>query len=354
MMSHETSERLATCGARGASEDRANVFTKGTFNHVLVCLDRSEAAERVLRLATHLAQQNGARMTLLHVLNARADGAETCATDALAWEIVRQEGRAYLDRVAERVAALGVEAETRMAEGWAPQGIAVLADELDADLLVLSTHGAGGGDAWPLGRTAQRIVGLTHRALLVVPTRTGDPLPQVPPARVLVPLDGSLRAECVLPTAVRLARPSQAEVVVAHVVAEPLRTEVLSTPDDLALARQLTDRLVLRADAYLERVRTRLEAAGTHASATTVRCTDHLAGLVALAAGARADLIVVAAHGSTCNPHRRFGSVTSYAIANATVPVLVVQDLASDESREGAERPRRLPPRSLDPVPGRV
>jgi K+-sensing histidine kinase KdpD len=38
------------------------------FYHMLVCVDRSETAEAVLPLATHLAQRDGAKITLLHVL----------------------------------------------------------------------------------------------------------------------------------------------------------------------------------------------------------------------------------------------------------------------------------------------
>jgi len=187
----------------------------------------------VLPLAAHLAQMDRARMTLLHVIETLPDSPDVHATDALEWEIVRQEARSYLSHLAEGIQDLGVAAETEVAEGSAAHGIAALAAELEADLLVLSTYGEGGTGAWTLGGTAEKILALARGALLIVPASAGQPAPRVPLRRILVPLDGSLRGESVLPTVLRLARADEAEIVIAHAVPDPIRTEVLSTPEDL-------------------------------------------------------------------------------------------------------------------------
>lgn len=250
--------------------------------------------------------------------------------------------------MAEGIQDLGVAVETDVAEGSAAHGIAALAAELEADLLVLSTYREGGTGAWTLGGTAEKILALARGALLIVPAGVGQPAPRVPLRRILVPLDGSLRGESVLPTVLRIARADDAVIVIAHAVPDPIRTEVLSTPEDLELAHELADRLAARAEAYLERLRSQLFAAGARAKAIVCRATDHREGLVALAAAERADLVVVSAHGSVCNPRRRFGSVTSHVIAHSTAPVLVIQDLPSGPYREADVPPSRLPSRSLD------
>jgi nucleotide-binding universal stress UspA family protein len=120
----------------------AAVATNGGFHHLLVCLDRSETAEAVLPLASCLARVDGARLTLLHVLEVMGD--EGRATDALEWDVVREEARSYLERLAERMRELGIETDGRVAEGPAPRSVAALAAEIHADLLVLSTYGVGG------------------------------------------------------------------------------------------------------------------------------------------------------------------------------------------------------------------
>ncbi len=324
------------------------------FHRVLVCLDRSEAAEAVLPLAAYLARVDSAPMTLLHVLEGLPDGAAVRATDAIEWEVSRQEARSYLDGLIERSRELGVATtQSQIAEGSAAHAVAASAAELDADLLVLSTCGESGLDGWALGGTAQKILALGRAAMLVVPPHDRRPVPRVPPRRILVPLDGSLRGESVLPTAIRLARADRTEIVLGHVVADPVRTEVLSTPDDLALAGELADRMAARAGAYLDRIRSQLVAAGVRTSTSVCRAADHREGLVALAAAERVDLIVMTAHGSVCNPRRPFGSVTSHVIAHSTAPVLVIQDLPDRTSRAtAAPPPSLLPPRSVDAALG--
>lgn len=322
------------------------------FRRILVCLDRSEAAEAVLPLATHIAQMDRANLILLHVLEVRSDDAGGRATDALEWEIAREETRSYLDGLTSRIGALSVAAESLIAEGSVAQGVTASAAELEADLVVLSRYGQGGADASALGGSAQKILAVAHAAVLVIPSPTRHPAPHVPPHRILVPLDGSLRSESALPTAVRLARADGAEIVLAHIVPDPIRTEVLSTPEDLALAQELADRLARRAEAYLERIRSQLVAAGVSVHAAARRADDHREGLAALVASERIDLVAMAAHGSVCNPKRPFGSVTSYLLAHAAAPVLVVQDLPGRAGGLAAAQRSRLPPRSRDAAPG--
>jgi K+-sensing histidine kinase KdpD len=64
-----------------------------------------------------------------------------------------------------------------------------------------------------------------HKVLMQTPAgpaRTGrGPASGAPYRRVVVPLDGSRWAESVLPLAVRLAKASEAELLLVHVVPTP-------------------------------------------------------------------------------------------------------------------------------------
>lgn len=321
--------------------------TRG-FRSLLVCLDRSSASEAVLPIAAHLANIDAARLTLLHVLESPPDTGEGQAIDALEWEIARQEARAYLETVAQRALALGVRADTRIGEGTAARGIAAVATEVDADLLVMTRFGEGGVEDWSLGSTAQKILAVSRSAVLVVPPDHREPAARVPPRRILVPLDGSLRGECVLPTALRFARASGAELVLAHAVPDLIRTELLRAPEDLALAEQLSDRVAAGAEVYLARIEAQLRASGARVTATVCRAGDHREGLVALGALQRADLILLSAHGCGCNPRSRFGSVARFLIDHASAPVLVLQDLSQRLDGAIIAEPPRMPPRSID------
>lgn len=322
------------------------------FHHLLVCLDRSATAEAVLPLVAHLAHSHGARVTLLHVLEPPSDPGGLRATDALGWEIVRQEAQAYLDSLAQRLRDDDIQIQVHLSEGRAAPRVAALTDELDVDLLVLSAYGESGPTAWRLGDTARKILATANGSVLVVPAHDPGRIPGVPPRRVLVPLDGSARSECVLTTALQIARADAAEVILAHVVADPVRTELLFEPEDLDLARKVADRLMSRVTRYLDRQRQLLVAGGVRASVAVGRAEDHRQGLLALAATQRADLIVLSAHGSVCNPRHRFGSVTAYVLAHSTVPVLMVQDLRESATSATMNWQSRLPPRSVDAAIG--
>lgn len=323
------------------------------FANVLLCLDGSATAEAAIPLAAQLARLDAGRVTLVQVLDTPALPKAMRIHDAVAWEVAREETRAYLEHVRVTLTGLGVAAEGRIAEGVAARQIAALANELSADLVVLSTHGEGEDKAWTLGGTAQKILALVSLPLLVVPNRGHDrESANHAPRRIFVPLDGSLRGECALPTAVRVARAANAEIVVGHVVREPIRTEVLSKEADLALARELADRLVSRARRYLDRVTTRLSNDGVRASGTITRSADPREGLVALSAAERADLVIVSAHGAGCNARRRFGSTTAHYLAHARRPLLVVPDLRTERDSGLGDPSFRLPPRSRDVVIG--
>ncbi len=325
----------------------------GRFHRLLVCLDRSATAENVLPLTAHLATLDRAPITLTHVLESSSDEASQTPPSTLRWEIVRHEANAYLEHTAEGLRESGLAVESRVVEGAPAQGVAALSEALGVDLLVLSTRGeniAASADMGSLGGTAGKILSMAKRAVLVFPA--GRPATRVPLGRILVPLDGSLRSESVLGVALRLARADLAELVIAHVVPDPIRTEVLSTTEDLELAQRLADHLARRAEEYLERVQRQLAAGGAKVRTAVTRATDHREGLISLATSEQIDLIVVSAHGSVCNPRRRFGSVTTHLLAHSTAPVLVLQDLVRAPSAEHVPESSRLPSRSLDATSG--
>jgi nucleotide-binding universal stress UspA family protein len=311
--------------------DATTVSENRTRRHrILACVDRSAFADVCLPYAISLARALGSDLTLVHVMQPR-DEHVGLHTDALDWEISRQEARAYLERLEHAaVQALGRPVEVRLEQGHPAERIIEVAREIHADLTVLGSHGEGGVTAWNLGSTVHQVIAVSRGSVFVAHAASASPV-VTPPQRILVPLDGSQRTECVLPTVARIARAHDTEVLLVHVVQELLPTSVLHTAEDLELARQLASHLEASAKAYLEGLRAGLVRDGTAVRTLVVRHANQRHSIIETARHEHADLLVVAAHGAACDPDRTFGSVTEYLLTHSVVPVLMLQDLPESE-----------------------
>jgi nucleotide-binding universal stress UspA family protein len=334
---------------------RATPIPRGARNmrRILVCLDRSPYSEACLPYAISLARVFGGSVTLLYVQQPLQEHSGARITDPLAWEVSRREASAYLDHLAKETSeASGLSVDIRIEQGRPAERITAIAREIGADLTVIASHGEGGMAAWNLGSTAQQVLAVSRGSVLIA--RSGLPASSTTPRRILVPLDGSLRTESVLPTAARIAEAHGAELLLVHVVAEPLPTAVLHA-GDLDLARDLAAHLELRAKRYLDHLRARLPHDARVRTLVT-RHVDERQSLFEIARQEQIDLVVLSAHGSVCNPTRPFGSVTHHLLAHSMVPMLVLQDLSEPElDRVGEEGDEQVAPplrSSYPPEPG--
>jgi nucleotide-binding universal stress UspA family protein len=302
---------------------------------VLVCLDRSPFSEACLPYAICIGKTFGSALTLLYVQEARHELSGPLSgprsTDALGWEIARREAQEYLEGAERQATELsGQRVDVRLEQGHPAERITALARELGADLTVLGRHGEGGVTAWNLGSTVQQVLAVARGSVLVA--RSSSPAPSaVCPKRILVPLDGSLRTESVLPIAARIARAHGAELILVHVVEEPQPTALLNAAEDMALAQELATRLESHARRYLDHLRDQLAREGASVRALVIRHLDGRQVLLELAQKEQADLVVLSAHGATCNAARPFGNVTAHLLAHSAASLLVLQDLPEPE-----------------------
>jgi nucleotide-binding universal stress UspA family protein len=294
--------------------------------------------------AVFISKTFDSAITLLHVMQPPHERPGPCTTDALGWEISRQEAKAYLERFEKQVIeSSGQRADARLEQGHPAERIMALAREVHADLIVLGSHGQGGVASWNLGSTVQQILSVARVSVLIA--HSTSPVPNVvSPKRILVPLDGALRTESVLPTVARIANVHSAEVLLVHVVAEPQPTAVLYATEDLALARNLATRLESRAKSYLEHFRDQLAREIQSVRTLVIRHADERQSLLELAQKEQTDLIILSAHGATCNPAQPFGSVTAHLLTHCTVPLLVLQDLPDSELHHAEVDENLAPP----------
>lgn len=323
----------------------SEIFPRHGIQHILVCLDGSTRSDICIAYALTLADIFDTAVTLVHVMQHHDDVFGPHTTDAVGWEITRQEARARLEQLEQEAARTsGRRIGVRLEQGRPAERIVALARELGADLVVLGSHDQGDHPSWELGGTAQQVLAAACSSVLIA-RGSGVPPTFVPPKRILVPLDGSPRTESVLPTAESIATAHGAELVLVHVVAEPLPTGILAAPEDLQLARDLATRLESQATRYLKELHHHVGYDESQVLTQVARKADKRQFLVDLSAREQIDLIVLSAHGSTCNVARPFGSVTAHLLTHSKVPLLIIQDLPqSGVQSHGESDERNAPP----------
>jgi nucleotide-binding universal stress UspA family protein len=314
-----------------------------TIRHIVVPMDGSALAECALPFAAALGRVLSARITLLRVITAPSG-----RVDPVEWELVRAEAHGQLARFNSQFTASGLISDVAVREGRPAEQIIHFAQEHHVDLVVLSSHGEGGLTGWVLSSTVQKVVARTHSSILIVPAYAAEVSrrTEVRFGRILVPLDCSPRAECILPFAVALARAHDAELVLAHVVPEPeLPRRMPASSEDVALARRLTERNRLESEHYLRKVSNDLSAQGIRVQTNAVVSTRRPHAILALADREDVDLIVACAHGATGNANDRYGSTAAQLIQWSNRPIVVLQDLAGaiHESTRAQEAARSHP-----------
>jgi nucleotide-binding universal stress UspA family protein len=301
------------------------------FEHILVPLDGSSLAECVLPHVMAVAQAFGARVTLLRVLERGDTAGRAQSFDPLGWHIRKAEAEASLEGVRARLQEVGLRAESVLLEGQSAERIIEFAHENEAGLIILSSHGQSGLSGWNVSSIVLKIILRAYLPIMIV--RAYQPaaadLGGLRYRRLLVPLDCSRRAECVLSLATTLARHHESELLAAHVVAKPQMPRWSPpTQEDIELANRIVERNRLEATRYLKQLQSRLDV---HVR-TSVLLSDHTAeALHDLVEQANADLVILSAHGYSGGTKWPYGSLVVNFIGYGTTPLLIVQDLSPDE-----------------------
>lgn len=305
-------------------------------DRILVPLDGSPLAERVVPHAVTLSQIFGSSVVLLSVREREPQAGRD--VDSREWRMARAEVRGYLERVAGAFREAGIPVEVRLLEGCASGRILDMAREEDIDLIVLSSHGCGGVTDFPLSGTAAKVVAAADRSVLVI--RPGEG-PTAEPGkdlyrRILAPVDCTAPSDFGAMLAASMARPMEAELILATVVphSRPLgdpakwSEQVQLTRRLTALNRETAEKhlatLCVRLDGSLPDIRTRILDAEHVGPAL-----DHLAEEEDVS------LLVLTAHGRPLDDGWPYGAVAAGLLQYGTRPVLVFKE------REGASRDRR-------------
>lgn len=135
--------------------------------------------------------------------------------------------------------------------------------------------------------------------------------------KILVPLDGSALAESAVATAVEMARPGLASLMLVR--AAEAHTFPGADPIDAQVA------VVREAEIYLAGVAERLKQQGLTKVETSVWYGPAAAGIVDAARARKADLIVMTTHGRGGLGRLILGSVAESVLRGTTTPILLLR-----------------------------
>jgi nucleotide-binding universal stress UspA family protein len=307
-------------------------------NHILVPLDGSLLAECVLPHAITLAQVFDTRLTLLRVVERDQSTGLKRAIDPLQWQIRKVEAEVYLDKLVARFNKVGLEAEKVILEGLPQERIVEFTRDRGIGMIIISTHGQSGLSGWNVSSVVQKVILHAHVPMMIVRAHA-SPATDIAPMsyrRVLVPLDGSQRAEFALPLAKKLANSQNSQLLLVHAIVKP---EIPRHTPFSEEERQLVDRLTklnqTRAGKYLKQLQDQFSLDVK----TRVIVGDAPAAMLQdLVAQENVDLVVLGAHGYTGETRWPYGSVALNFIAYGTTPLLIVQDLSPGEMERALDR----------------
>jgi nucleotide-binding universal stress UspA family protein len=146
------------------------------YRKILVPLDGSEFAEKVLPHVETLASCTGAAVVLLRVTVYTYEGVSAAADMAgfmpvtlpETREEIRKEAADYLNKVGEGLRTRGLQVSTVVREGNAGEVIAELAHGEGVDLIAMSTHGRTGLGRALFGSVAEQVLRQAGKPLLLL------------------------------------------------------------------------------------------------------------------------------------------------------------------------------------------
>jgi nucleotide-binding universal stress UspA family protein len=298
---------------------------------VLVPLDGSPFAEQALPWALAIARAARARLRLALVHQVPYPPPLDEASSRLYVRIevaLRKSQGEYLRRVAERIRrGHPVQISRAMLQGTPAAALGEYVRDVGVDLVVMTTHALGGiRRAW-LGSVADRLVRSLEIPMLVIrPSEDGAGMAEIPGvAEILVALDGSRRAEAILPSAAALARLFGAKLNLVQVVHPVTMMTDPPTAFPTELDEELTRLRRREAQDYLDGVAEQLTRQGVPASGAAVLGGSAFDTIRDAARAPGTGMVALATHGRGGLRRLVLGSVADKLVRGGELPVLVTR-----------------------------
>ena len=294
---------------------------------IMAPTEGSDSEKAAISVAVKLAKRFNAELRLVRIGSApliieplvRPQILEICE------QTFREERLARL----RKLEALGTECRvlgeirvfTALEDGPVAPALRDYAKRFNVDLIVMSSHSRGGLKRIALGSVTDYLLRETNVAVLVVkpPVSFIAATPEETIGRIVVPLDGSLLAEQILPQVAALALRLNSTVSLLHV----LTPVTYSQKEIMQPGLPWWDTDIASADAYLARAASYLTEEGVAVSKDVVLGDDIATAILDYASRTRADLIAIATRGSGGMSRFVFGTVADKVTRKSSTSLLV-------------------------------
>ena len=308
------------------------------FRRILVPLDRSSLAERVLEHVRWLAPAETTELALVSVVEPSHyypytyhGGVDTRPERIQAREYVQR----YLEGHSGRLNSLGYTVSAKVIEGDPAEGILAWAEEWRPDLIAMSTHGRSGFTRWALGSVAEHVIqGATVPIFLV---REQTPLPIGQERCILLPLDGSEAAAEALLTAQEAAQNIGATLLLLRVLDTHDAEDLGIYFENTAAVDETIARWRIEAESYLEEVASRLRTSG-HVVETRVIAGEPGKVICEIAAHEKIHMIVMSTHGRSGLRRWVYGSTANKVLHTVNCPLILVRATGANRSAPLVQR----------------
>lgn len=275
---------------------------------ILIPTDFSETANLALEHAVKMASLVDAQITLVHVVSTFA-----FRVNLPELEVDEAEGKKLSTVVGSKLASIaeeigskhGVKVTTMVTSGRIREEVVRIADEIDADIIILGTHGVSGLREFFMGSNAFRIVSEAACPVLSVQ----DSGKGVGFSNIVVPIDNSFHSREKLGIAVRMANAYDAEIHVCGLRSYDHDDEDLNAKFRMKM-KQVEDYLKEREVKF---------------STTTLFCSNIATATMDFANEKNADLIVIMNEQEINSTGFFMGPYAQQVVNHSPIPVLSIR-----------------------------
>jgi len=291
--------------------------------HALIVRVESDLDELLLLPhAIGVAEGLNRSILLVKILHHSDHDRDGVPVDPVEWDYLKRKAMSRLKTLAENHAHGRCAVECKVLQSYLPPFTTVSGNALSEPILCVTRQ--HDELPWELDESTRRFMENGCPSVLLVPSLCKHKK-DVRYQRIMVTLDGSSRAETVLPFATTLSRFYDAELYVVHATPDPGLTQ--TGPMDaeaIELLTQVRQRNERIAKQYLNTVRDKLS---THVQGVSTRLLgngDVRHQLLESIKMENVDLVLIASHGTSDHTDVNTGAVARFMLEHSTSPVLMI------------------------------
>jgi len=288
---------------------------------VLFFIDNGPVAQAAIHHAQKVASAFHGKVVVVQVLCKPTN--LSGPIDPVDWSIKKQQTVNRLELLTKRAKDAAHPCSIELLEGQCIGQIKAFMEHRQGDIAASPRSRSDMG--WHSSETAWGVLMSKSAAVLMIPD---DAIiePNTPYRRILVPLDGSSRAEAALPKAIFLARAESAELMLCYVAPDPGLTAFGAKDQEAERLHVLVKKRNEQAGkTYLAQIRKKLEQNGLKIAVRLSSDGDARRALIKIVSQEAVDFVVMATHGQSGHNDVPTGDVARFILDKADVPVLLLR-----------------------------